>query len=126
VDESDAVTPESSLCTFTAAREGAWHLVVAPNVALVSEETESEMGLADAGAGGYAAELESAAQSVVPPVAWRRSSRCSTQSCVEVADLPGGSVAVRDSKASGQSPVLVFEPQEWESFISGVKAGEFG
>jgi hypothetical protein len=109
-----------------AAREGAWHLAVAPDVALVSEETESEMGLADAGAGGYTAALEGSAQTIVTPIAWRRSSRCSTNSCVEVADLPGGSVAVRDSKASGPSPVLVFDPQEWQSFISGVKAGEFG
>jgi len=116
----------SRLCTFTAAREGAWRLAVEPNVALVSEETESEMGLADAGAGGRAAALESAAHNMVPLSAWRRSSRCSTQSCVEVADLPGGSVAVRDSKASGQAPVLVFNQQEWQSFISGVKAGEFG
>ena len=99
---------------------------VTPDVALVSEETESEMGLADDGAGGHTAELAGAAETIGQPIAWRRSSRCSTNSCVEVADLPGGSVAVRDSKASGQSPVLIFETQEWQSFISGVKAGEFG
>jgi hypothetical protein len=59
-------------------------------------------------------------------VAWRRSSRCSTQSCVEIADLPGGDVAVRDSKSPDGSPILIFGTDEWKSFISGVKAGEFG
>lgn len=59
-------------------------------------------------------------------IAWRRSSWCSTQSCVEVADLPDGGVAVRDSKLPADAAVLVFGTDEWNSFISGVKAGEFG
>jgi hypothetical protein len=66
------------------------------------------------------------AQVLASPTAWRRSSRCATQSCVEVADLPEGGVAVRDSKAPGVSPILVFTTDEWESFVLGVKAGEFG
>jgi hypothetical protein len=59
-------------------------------------------------------------------LAWRRSTWCSTQSCVEVADLPDGSVAVRDSKSAESGVALIFSTDEWTSFVSGVKAGEFG
>jgi Domain of unknown function (DUF397) len=56
---------------------------------------------------------------------WRKS--CSAHgSCVEVANLPIGDVAVRDGKAPETSPVLVFSDDEWRSFIEGVKAGYFG
>ena len=44
--------------------------------------------------------------------------------CVEVAPLPGGGAAVRDSKDPA-SPVLAFTAAEWEAFLGGVKAGEF-
>jgi hypothetical protein len=60
-------------------------------------------------------------------LAWRRSSWCATQSCLEVADLADGGMAVRDSKSTPESGVtLVFTADEWTSFILGVKAGEFG
>ncbi len=59
--------------------------------------------------------------------AWRRSSRCGAAgSCVEVADLPAGSKAVRDGKLGDASPALIFTTEEWQSFLSGVKAGDFG
>lgn len=45
--------------------------------------------------------------------------------CVEVAQIPDEGVAVRDSKLGDNSPVLVFNQQEWRAFITGVKAGEF-
>jgi hypothetical protein len=58
---------------------------------------------------------------------WRRSSRCGTHgSCVEVATLYSGDVAVRDSKAAETGGTLVFTSEEWQSFLAGVKAGEFG
>lgn len=58
---------------------------------------------------------------------WRRSSRCGTSgACVEVADLDGGVVALRDGKIGDASPVLVFEPAEWAAFVAGVKRHEFG
>lgn len=57
---------------------------------------------------------------------WQRSSFCSANSCVEVASLPNGGMAVRDGKASEVSPVLIFTAEEWTSFLSGVRAGEFG
>ncbi|MER6177469.1 DUF397 domain-containing protein [Streptosporangium sp. NPDC001681] len=58
---------------------------------------------------------------------WRKSSLSSAegQNCVEVAVLPGGGQAVRDSKDPG-GPVLKFTSGEWATFISGVRNGEFG
>jgi len=45
--------------------------------------------------------------------------------CVEVARLPNGRFAVRDSKDPSGSVRLVFGLAEWTAFVSGVKAGEF-
>ncbi|MFD1546183.1 DUF397 domain-containing protein [Nonomuraea guangzhouensis] len=58
---------------------------------------------------------------------WRKASHSSAegQNCVEVATLPGGGHAVRDSKDPDGS-VLLFTPGEWNAFIKGVKDGEFG
>ena len=44
--------------------------------------------------------------------------------CVEVADLPGGEIGVRNSRDTG-GPVLRFTPDEWHAFIGGVRNGEF-
>jgi hypothetical protein len=60
----------------------------------------------------------------VATLTWR-SAKCATQSCVEVADMPDGGVAIRDSKAGDTSPVLLFSADEWSAFVTGVKAGEF-
>jgi Domain of unknown function (DUF397) len=57
-------------------------------------------------------------------VRWMKSQRCSADGCVEVAHLPGGSVALRDSKDVSQA-AHVFDRDEWAAFISGVKDGEF-
>lgn len=55
---------------------------------------------------------------------WRKSTRSNNGgACVEVARNLLGVVAVRDSKHR-DGPVLIFAPHEWQSFISGVKAGE--
>jgi Domain of unknown function (DUF397) len=59
---------------------------------------------------------------------WRKSSYSNGNggSCVEVADLPGGGRAVRDTKDKGTGPILWFTPTEWDAFVQGVRAGEFG
>jgi hypothetical protein len=45
---------------------------------------------------------------------------------VEISDLGGGTVGVRDGKVGETSPVLAFEGEAWLAFIAGIKAGEFG
>jgi hypothetical protein len=56
---------------------------------------------------------------------WRKSSRSGSNGgqCVEVASNLPGIVAVRDSKHRN-GPVLTFAAPEWQSFISGIKAGQ--
>jgi hypothetical protein len=49
---------------------------------------------------------------------------CSADGCVEVAHLPGGNVALRDSKDVSK-PAHVFDREEWAAFIAGAKNGEF-
>lgn len=44
--------------------------------------------------------------------------------CIEVADVPTGGAAVRDSKDT-QGPVLRFTAGGWSAFVAGVHAGEF-
>ena len=55
---------------------------------------------------------------------FRTSSFCGAGGCVEVAPLPDGGVALRDSKDVSLPP-HVFTPTEWDAFVQGVKAGEF-
>lgn len=56
---------------------------------------------------------------------WRRAKACNgSSSCVEVAEMPDGSVRMRDSK-NPNSPELRFTPEEWAAFMAGVRAGEF-
>lgn len=45
--------------------------------------------------------------------------------CVETADLPDGTIGVRDSKLGDDSPVLTFTRDEMRAFVQGVRAGEF-
>jgi Domain of unknown function (DUF397) len=56
---------------------------------------------------------------------WIKSSLSfSNSNCVEVANLPGGGIGVRDSK-DVTGPVLRFTPGEWDAFLGGVRNGEF-
>jgi hypothetical protein len=55
---------------------------------------------------------------------WIRSRACSSDGCVEVAQLADGSVALRDSK-DVRKAAHVFDREEWSAFITGVKDGEF-
>ncbi|MBD0689509.1 DUF397 domain-containing protein [Streptomyces sp. CBMA123] len=45
--------------------------------------------------------------------------------CVEVASGFPGLIPVRDSK-DPDGPALVFPAEAWESFVAGVRSGEFG
>lgn len=55
--------------------------------------------------------------------AWKRSTRCDSGTCVEVASLKDG-VVVRDSK-DPEGPVLRFTHDEWHAFILGAQQQEF-
>lgn len=58
-------------------------------------------------------------------VAWQKSRYSNSQgTCVELAKLPGGEVAVRNSRFP-DGPALVYTPAEVEALLLGVKAGEF-
>ncbi|MFG2652470.1 DUF397 domain-containing protein [Streptomyces sp. NPDC048436] len=56
---------------------------------------------------------------------WHKSTRSQAiDGCVEVAELGGGAVAVRDSKNPDRGD-LRFTEQEWAAFRGGVRDGEF-
>ncbi len=56
---------------------------------------------------------------------WRRSSSCDNSgSCVEVAFVDNA-VAVRSSDGP-DGPIVVFSNEEWQTFLEGVRDGEFG
>jgi hypothetical protein len=57
-------------------------------------------------------------------LAWKKASASGTNGCIEVARLPDGGVAVRDSKDT-TGPVLSFTRHEWMSFLDGLGKGEF-
>jgi Domain of unknown function (DUF397) len=58
-------------------------------------------------------------------VMWRKSSWCNAYgTCVEVAELPGGQVGMRDGKDPA-GPVLRFDPAQWQGFVAAIRAGTF-
>jgi hypothetical protein len=58
-------------------------------------------------------------------VTWRKSHHSNSQgTCVELAGLPGGGVALRNSRHP-DSPALIYTPAEIDAFIRGAKDGEF-
>jgi hypothetical protein len=62
-------------------------------------------------------------------LAWRTSSFSgsggNSSGCVEVAPLPDGEIAVRDTKDRSRVPHRHSAPA-WRAFLAGVRAGEFG
>lgn len=58
-------------------------------------------------------------------IRWRKSEHSNPSgSCLEIAELPGGDVAIRNSRYSG-GPALIYTAAEIDAFIRGVKDGQF-
>lgn len=58
-------------------------------------------------------------------VTWLKSRRSNPSgNCVELALLPDGAVAVRNSR-DPQGPALIYTPDEIEAFILGARDGDF-
>jgi Domain of unknown function (DUF397) len=60
----------------------------------------------------------------ISSASWITSRRCNNSACVQVAHLPDGMVALRDSKDTGK-PAHIFDSEEWAAFVAGVRAGDF-
>ncbi|GGK66245.1 hypothetical protein Sme01_11010 [Sphaerisporangium melleum] len=65
------------------------------------------------------------AASEIPEVRWRKSAYSNPSgNCVELAALPDGGVAVRNSRHPS-GPALIYSRGEMAAFIQGVKNDEF-
>ncbi|MFF8833208.1 DUF397 domain-containing protein [Streptomyces sp. NPDC015131] len=59
------------------------------------------------------------------PVAWTKSGRSNaTGNCVELAALPDGRFAVRNSR-DPLGPALIYTRDEIEAFVAGARDGDF-
>lgn len=55
---------------------------------------------------------------------WLKSSASGGNGCVEVAHMPSGEVALRDSKDASKTAHR-YTREEWAAFLTGAKNGEF-
>lgn len=61
----------------------------------------------------------------LPPVSWQKSHYSNSQGdCVEMARLPSGEIAVRNSRHP-LGPALIYTRAEIQALLQGVKDGDF-
>jgi hypothetical protein len=61
----------------------------------------------------------------LPALTWQKSRRSNPSgNCVELAELPGGGIAVRNSRYP-DGPALVYTLDEIAAFIAGARDGDF-
>jgi len=61
----------------------------------------------------------------LPHAVWRKGSFSNPSgNCVEIAELPGGDVAVRNSR-DPEGPALIYTAAEIAAFLSASKRGDF-
>lgn len=74
---------------------------------------------------GLTEEVTEAPAGLLGLLAWRKSAASNPNGdCVELAPLPAGGVAVRNSRAP-LGTVLIYTRAEIDAFLQGAKAGEF-
>jgi hypothetical protein len=61
----------------------------------------------------------------LPALSWQKSRRSNPSgNCVEMAELPNGEIAVRNSR-DPEGPALVYTLDEIAAFIAGARDGDF-
>jgi hypothetical protein len=59
------------------------------------------------------------------PAEWQRASACGSESCIEVRRRWDGIIELRRTAGFCSRRWGGCEPEEWEAFVAGIKAGEF-
>jgi hypothetical protein len=65
-----------------------------------------------------------AGSAMIAPTWVKSSLSYANGNCVEISDLPGGTIGVRNSR-DRDGAVLRFTSDEWQAFLGGVRNGEF-